>query len=108
MLKKQAKNALDDNMKTEYPASHVQPDAEIIHLQPDPTFMNLCSELNVSEERSSENARLLDLVDDPFFLGKASVLDRGLVVKLESLEILLRERRAQLEQFLNSQNVPVQ
>lgn len=48
------------------------------------------------------NHGILDLLNDPFFFGKASVLDYGLIIKLKALEVLIRERRSQLEQVLGT------
>ncbi len=41
-----------------------------------------------------------NMMDDPFFFGKASSFDQGLLDEMERLEILLRERRSRLENFL--------
>ena len=70
--------------------------------------MNFFSDVNVGNDSSSRDNGLLDLVNDPFFLGKASVLDHELLVKLKRYEVLFGERRAQLEQILGADCASVQ
>src|SRR5437762_3379854 len=79
-------------------------------VQSDEVTMNIAlpSEINVGDERSGGNVSLLDIVNDPFFFGKASSVDRGLLVELKRLEILIHERRSALEQLLASDSSSVQ
>lgn len=58
------------------------------------------SVVDVSNDTASRYNGLLDLVNDPFFLGKASALDAGIIVKLKELEVFVSKRRAELEQVL--------
>src|SRR5208283_3148098 len=62
----------------------------------------LHSDINVCNERSCRDGCFLDFMNDAHFFGKASVLNSGFIVQLHRLEILIRERRAQLEQLLGT------
>ena len=95
-MRQKAENALDEQPQPAYLAGCM----ETIRIPKSTAFMNPALEVDVPKNCASRNDNILDLVNDPFFLGKVSALDSGLIVQLKELEILIGQRRAQLEQVL--------
>lgn len=106
--RREIRNTLDTGMKPEYSASHSESSTETGRFVASFGIMTPNSEINVPDSRPCGDEGLLDLVNDPFFLGKASALDHLLLVKLKRYEILFRERRAQLEQLLGPESTTIQ
>lgn len=58
--------------------------------------------VNVEDVHVFGDGDVINLVDNPFFLGEASILDERYIQKLEILEVLIRKRRVLLQELKGS------
>ena len=63
--------------------------------------------IHVEHHGIGEQRGETDFLDDPFFFGKANIANNRTLEELKLLEIRVRKRRMELEQFLTGMSCSV-